>query len=131
MSKLRSSRHSRYNINYHIVWIPKYRKPVLGGEVKERLAFIIRRIAQDKQLGVLALDIQPDHIHLFVSSPPKNAPSLIVNWFKGISARVYNHRFHPRIKWTKAYYVGTAGTITSETVKKYIEEQTNANCKGG
>jgi putative transposase len=53
---------------------------------------------------------------------------LIVNWLKGISARIYNHRFRPKIKWTRAYYVGTAGTVTTETIRKYIEEQT---CKSG
>jgi len=129
MSKLKSSRHSRYNINYHIVWIPKYRRPVLAGEVKDRLEQILNQTAEQKGMEILAVDVQPDHIHLFVSSPPKNSPALIVNWFKGISARVYNYRFKPKIKWTRAYYVGTAGTVTADTVKKYIEEQTNANNK--
>ena len=96
------------------------------GEIKDRLEQIINQTAKDKELGMLALDIQPDHIHLFVSSPPKNSPALIVNWFKGISARMYNHRFKPKIKWPRAYYVGTAGTVTSDTIKKYIKEQTNA-----
>lgn len=52
------------------------------------------------------------------------APTLLVNWFKGISARIYNHRWGaPYIRWTNSYYVGTAGTVTSETIKRYIEEQ--------
>lgn len=82
-------------------------------------------IAKDKGLEINGLEIQPDHIHLFVSSPPQNSPSLLVNWFKGISARLYNHRFKDsHIKWTPAYYVGTAGTVTKETIQKYIQEQT-------
>ncbi len=82
-------------------------------------------IAKDKGLEINGLEIMPDHIHLFVSSPPQYAPSLLVNWFKGISARLYNHRFKDsRIKWTPAYYVGTAGTVTKETIQKYIQEQT-------
>lgn len=129
MSKLKSSRHSKYNINYHIVWIPKYRKSVLSGEVKNRLEKILYQIAEQKNMEILAIDVQPDHIHLFVSSPPKNSPALIVNWFKGISARIYNHNFKPRIKWTRSYYVGTAGTVTTDTIKKYIKEQTNASIK--
>lgn len=126
MSKLKSSRHSKYNLNYHIVWIPKYRKPVMVEEVKQRLEPIFREIAQEKEMEILAMEIQPDHLHMFVSAPPKQSPALIVNWLKGISARMYNHRFSPKIKWTRAYYVGTAGTVTAETIRKYIEEQ---SCK--
>lgn len=125
MEKLKSTRHSKYNLNYHIVWIPKYRKPVLGGVVKNRLDEIFRQIASEKETEILALEIQPDHIHMFVSTPPKNSPALIVNWFKGISARMYNHRYTPRIRWTRSYYAGTAGTVTAEIIKKYIEDQTH------
>jgi putative transposase len=126
MSKIKSSRHSKYNINYHIVWIPKYRKPILVKEVKQKLEPIFKEIAKGKGLDILAMEIQRDHLHLFVSSPPKYSPALIVNWLKGISARMYNHRFKTKIKWTRAYYIGTAGTVTTETIKKYIEEQ---SCK--
>lgn len=119
------TRHSRYHIFYHFVWIPKYRRQVLTEDVAERLRPIFYEIAESKGLEIQALEIMPDHIHLFVSSPPHNAPSLIVNWFKGISARMYNHRYKDnRIRWTTAYYVGTAGTVSEETIKKYIEEQT-------
>jgi len=66
----------------------------------------------------------PDHIHLFVSSPPQNAPSLLVNWFRVIIAKMFNYWYEgTHIKWTNSYYVGTAGTVTAETIKKYIEEQ--------
>lgn len=122
--EVRSSRHSRYNINYHLVWIPKYRHPVLTGEVATHLTDILYLIAEKNGIEILSLEIMPDHVHLFVSSPPQNAPSLLVNWFKGISARMYNYWHEgPKIKWTNSYYVGTAGTVTSETIKRYIEEQ--------
>jgi len=121
----KATRHSRYQIYYHLVWIPKYRKKTLGGKVKERLEEIFMEIAKDKGLEINGMEIMPDHIHLFVSSPPQNSPSLLVNWFKGISARLYNHRYKDsRIRWTNAYYVGTAGTVSKETIQKYIEEQT-------
>ena len=85
-------------------------------------------IAKEKGLEIKGMEIMPDHIHLFVSSPPQNSPSLLINWFKGISSRVYNHRFKDsHIKWTNAYYVGTAGTVSKETIQKYIQEQTK--CK--
>jgi len=121
---VRSTWHSKYNINYHLVWIPKYRRPALTDEVAAHLSDIFKTIADKKGIEILSMEIMPDHIHLFVSSPPQNAPSLIVNWFKGISARMYNYWYGDTpIKWTNSYYVGTAGTVTVETIKKYIEEQ--------
>ena len=61
----------------------------------------------------------PGHIHLFISTPPQNAPSLLINWFKGISARMYNYWYgEPHIKWTSSYYVGTAGTVSADTIRK-------------
>ncbi len=121
----KATRHSRYHIFYHLVWIPKYRKCILSGKVAERVEAILMEIAEDKGLEITGLEVMPDHVHLFVSSPPQHSPSLLVNWFKGISARLYNHRFKDgRIRWAPAYYVGTAGTVTKETIRKYIEEQT-------
>jgi putative transposase len=121
---MRSTRHSKYDINYHLVWIPKYRHPALTGEVANHLSEILHIIAEKKEIEILSLEIMPDHIHLFISSPPQHAPSLLINWFKGISARMYNYRYNQvPIKWTNSYYVGTAGTVTAETIIKYIEEQ--------
>ena len=121
----KSTRHSRYNIFYHLVWIPKYRKKILEEPTKSRVEVILREIANEKGLDISALEIMPDHIHLCVSSPPQHSPSLLINWFKGISSRLYNHRFKDsRIQWTNAYYVGTAGTVSKETIQKYIEGQT-------
>jgi len=121
----KATRHSRYHIFYHLVWIPKYRREAMHGIVAERLDKIFRDIAVAKGLEIVGLEIMPDHIHLFVSSPPQNSPSLLINWFKGISAHQYNKRFsEKRIRWTNAYYVGTAGTVSKETIQKYIAEQT-------
>lgn len=124
MGEHKASRHSKYNINYHIVWIPKHRRPILGEKTKKRLGKIFQEIAKERGLEILAQEIMPDHIHIFISSPPKNSPALIVNWLKGISARRYNQRYKSKIKWTRSYYVGTAGTVTAETIRRYIDEQT-------
>jgi putative transposase len=122
--EVKSTRHSKYNINYHLVWIPKYREPILTGEVAKHLEDIFQIIAESKGVEILSLEIMPDHIHLFVSSPPQHSPSLLINWFKGISSRMYNYWYNEtHIKWTNSYYVGTAGTVTAETITKYIEEQ--------
>jgi putative transposase len=123
--QLKSTRHAKYNLNYHIVWIPKYRRAILNKQVAGRLETIFHQIANDKNLEMLDVVIQFDHIHLFVSAPPQHSPSLLVNWFKGISSRMYNHQYKDiKIKWTRSYYVGSAGTVSVETIKKYIEAQT-------
>ncbi len=122
---MKTTRHATYNLNYHIVWILKYRQSVLVGDVATRVRDILQEIADEKGLEIIDLTVQPDHIHLFVSSPPKHAPSLLANWFKGISSRKYNHRHADhdgeKIKWARGYYAGTAGHVSSETVEKYIQ----------
>ncbi len=122
---MKTTRHATYNLNYHIVWLPKYRNSVLVNEVADRVRTILHEIADDKGLEIRDLTVQPDHIHLFVSSPPKHAPSLLANWFKGISSRKYNHRYADhdgeKIGWARGYYAGTAGHVSSETVMNYIQ----------
>ncbi len=141
---MKTTRHATYNLNYHIVWFPKsrrtngsadiaeqgsaqYRNSVLVNEVEHRVRRILHEIADEKGLEIVDLTVQSDHVHLFVSSPPKHAPSLLANWFKGISSRKYNHRYADhdgeKIKWARGYYAGTAGHVSSETVEKYIQRQ--------
>ena len=140
---MKTTRHATYNLNYHIVWLPKsggiedsadladqgsaqYRQPVLVNEVASRVRTILHEIADDKGVEILDLTVQPDHVHLFVSSPPKNEPALLANWFKGISSRKYNHRYADhdgeKIGWARGYYAGTAGHVSSETVENYIQQ---------
>ena len=122
---MKTTRHATYHLNYHIVWIPKYCQSVLVGDVATRVRDILHEIADNKGVEMIDLTVQPDHIHLFVSSPAKQAPSLLANWFKGISSRNYNHRYADhdgeQIKWTRGSYVGTAGDVSSETVEQYIQ----------
>ena len=122
---MKTTRHATYNLNYHLVWLPKYRNAVLTGEVADRVESILHEIADEKGLNIQNLTVQPDHVHLFVSSPPKHSPALLTNWLKGISSRKYNHRHADhdgeKIKWARGYYAGTAGRVSSETVEKYID----------
>ncbi len=124
---MKTTRHASYNINYHIVWIHKYREPKLKNRVKSVLDSVLREIADEKGIEIINLEIQEDHIHLFVSAPPKHSPSLLVNWFKGISSRKFNHNynFEDKLKWARGYYVGTAGEVSSSTIKEYIRRQKN------
>ena len=128
MAIQRTTTNAHYDLNYHLVWIPKYRRKTLDGAVDERLEAILREIAAEKGLEITGMEVMPDHIHLFVSSPPQHSPSLLVNWFKGISAKFYNDRFAKegcgRIRWAHGYYACSAGTVTSDSVNGYIEEQT-------
>ena len=127
---MKTTRHATYNLNYHIVWIPESRHSVLTGEVAERVESILHEIADQKGLEIQNLTVQSDHVHLFVSSPPKHAPSLLANWFKGISSRKYNHRYADndgeKIEWARGYYAGTAGNVSSETVENYIDRHKEA-----
>ena len=120
---VKSTRHAVYELYYHIVFIPKYRESRLTGETPQRLDSIFAEICDEKGIELIESEIRSDHVHLFVGSPPKNAPSLLVNWLKGISARYYNQRNHDRIKWTRSYYVGTTGSVSKDAIEKYVKEQ--------
>ena len=123
------TRYAVYNCNYHIVWIPKYRRRVLVGQVKEIISELFESIAQSQEMEIISFEVMPDHIHLFVSAPPRLSPSEIVNVFKGVTARMLRMKF-PQLKkvfaeglWTRTYYVGTAGSMSAETIQRYIEDQ--------
>jgi putative transposase len=121
------SKNQVYLMNLHFVWCPKRRKKVLVGNVVKRLREIIEQVAQEKQVQILALEIQPDHLHLFVSVSPQMVVHLLVKAFKGRSSHILRDEF-PLLRklpalWTNSYFVSTAGNVSSETIKKYIEAQ--------
>jgi putative transposase len=123
------TRHAHYQIAYHLVWIPKYRRKVLFNEVEGECKRLIIECCQKHGIVILALETDSDHIHLFVSAPPRMSPAWIVNLVKGYTSRFLRERF-PKLKkvcgkeslWTSAYYVGTAGTVSAETIRRYINE---------
>ena len=122
------TKHVTYKIAYHFVWCPKYRKRILVGKVAQFVEAEIRRLCEENQWEIGAVHVQEDHVHLFLSAPPRIAPSLIANTLKGITARQVFKQF-PDVKkqvwggsfWSRSFYVGTVGDMTEETVKKYIE----------
>lgn len=124
--RIRKTRWCHYNLNYHFVWIPKYRRSILKDVVAEELQHLIEEIAKRNDIEIISLLIQPDHVHLFVSAPPRFSPAQLVNLFKGYTAKKLLELFSElRTKhglWTRSYYVGTAGTVTEETIRRYIEE---------
>ena len=114
-------------INYHFVFCPRYRRRVLAGGVSERLKEIIGEVAEDLNCGIVALEVMPDHCHLFLNALPSQSPAMLIARIKGVTARRLRQEFPSlgrlRSLWTRSYFVSTAGNVSSETVKRYIEEQ--------
>jgi putative transposase len=123
-----SSQTSIYFLNYHFVWCPKYRRKVLVDAIAKRLDELIRQKCVDLKCEVLALSIQPDHVHLFVKASPQLAPNRIIGEVKGFTSRLLRQEFAElRSKlpslWTRSYFVSTHGHISDAMIQKYIEEQ--------
>jgi putative transposase len=122
------TRHAAYQINYHFVWCPKFRRPVLEGAVGMRLAELIPQIVERNGGEVLDLVVQSDHVHVLVSFPPTLAANPIMQRVKGYTAHELREEF-PELSsrwpslWTRRYYVGTAGNVSAATIARYIEEQ--------
>lgn len=114
-------------IVYHLVWTSKRRKPVLTGEVAARCREIITVKCEEKGWDILELAVQPDHIHLFVRVWPIDSAADVVKEIKGITAHHLRQEFPQLLKlpsmWTRSYFTATAGNVSSETIKKYIEAQ--------
>lgn len=130
MQTYKSGSHTRYDIKYHIVWITKYRRPVLEGSVAERTRDLIRQICQQNEVTILKGYVSKDHIHLLVSSSPSLSVSRLVQKLKGASSHKLFEEFVPLGKqywgqhlWARGYFVATTGTVPDEVIKEYIANQ--------
>jgi putative transposase len=122
-----------YNLNYHVIFCPKYRRPVLVDEVEVRLRELLMEKAHDLDIKLKELEIMPDHVHLFVQAPPTLAPHYMIGQLKGYSSRILRQEFaelRSRLPtlWTRSYYVesvghSSVGHISEETVTQYIQDQ--------
>jgi len=127
-TRYRRSEGAVYSIKYHMVWCPKYRRAVLTGAVAEDVATLIREKASALDATVHALKVMPDHVHLCVESDPTLPVQFLVNQFKGYTSRLLRDRY-PTLKsrlpslWSRSYYVGTVGTVSEATVRRYIDAQ--------
>ena len=117
-----------FSLKLHLVWCPKYRRPVLQTAVASRLEALLREKGRELELTVHALEIMPDHVHLFVEFDPRVSVAEIVNRLKGYTSRLLRQEF-PGLKsrlptlWSRSYYAGTIGHVSEATVRKYIESQ--------
>ena len=120
--------HSVFNIGYHIIWCPKYRRKVLINGVDIRLKEILVKRAAAIGVSIEKMEIMPDHVHLFVKAVPTLAVHFIVNQLKGYSSYILREEF-PWLKsriptlWTRSYYCETIGHISENTIIRYIEDQ--------
>lgn len=130
MERWKSGTNCIFNVGYHLIWCPKYRRQVLVGEVEKRLKKVMETKAKELGVDIISLEIMPDHIHLFVKCKPTFAPHQLVKQFKGNSSRILRTEF-PHLKsriptlWTNSYYCESVGHISEETIKKYIDDQKN------
>ena len=130
MRHYRLGAHTKTDLKVHVIWIPKYRKPILTGDVAVRVRDLIRSIAAEHELEIISGKVARDHVHVFVSYRPPQSVSQIMQWLKGISSRVLLQEF-PRLRkqywgrhvWARGYLAVSSGTITDEMIREYINEQ--------
>ena len=130
MENYRKSAHCTYEIKYHIVWITKYRKPVITGKIAERTRELLRGTCQQNEVEILAGHVSKDHIHLLVSVPPHLLASKLVQYLKGYSSRKLqmeykelSKQFRGRHLWARGYFVASSGKVTDEIISEYIKNQ--------
>ena len=129
MKQYRKGSHTVYDLNYHFVWITKYRYQIRRGDLALRVREIIREVCISCDVIILKGVASKDHIHLLVSVPPTMAPSRLAQLMKGKSSFKIQQEF-PEIKkrywgqqiWARGYFCATSGSVTDEIIKEYIEK---------
>ena len=125
---LQRASHCVYDTKYHLVWAPKYRKWILQGELRERVSQLFQEIAQHHGFELEEWEVDKNHVHLFLSFPPRYSIAEVVRIFKAVSAKVVREEF-PGVKeelwggefWEDDYFVRTVGdNVTADIIKKYI-----------
>lgn len=130
MEHYRRTSHTRFDIKLHFVWITKYRKPLLGGEVGLRIRQWTRQICAEHEVEILKGHISKDHVHLFASVPPHMSPSQLMQRIKGKTSRKLMQEF-PHLRrqcwgrhvWARGFFVASSGNVTDELIMQYIQTQ--------
>ena len=130
MRQYKTGAHTRTDLKVHLVWIPKYRKRALTGQVAVRARDVLRQIAIEHEIELISGKVASDHVHMFVAYRPTQDISKIMQWLKGISSRIllseFPHlrkQFWGRHFWARGYLAVSSGNITDEMIQEYIEEQ--------
>lgn len=125
---LRRASHCVYDTRYHLVWAPKYRKWVLQGAIRQRVRELLCEIAEHHGFEIEELEVDKDHVHVFLGFPPKYSIGAVVGLLKAVSAKEIREEF-PEVRkqlwggefWEDGYFVRTVGDkVTAEVIKKYI-----------
>lgn len=128
---LRKTRTNVYDFNFHLIWVTKYRKKIFNNpELVNDMKSILINIAKNNNIEIQNLEVLPEHIHMLISFPPNKTPSSVVKSFKGASAREWFKK-HPETKdllwkghlWSHSFYMSTLGSMSKETVERYISNQ--------
>jgi len=130
---IRRTKHAVYDLKYHLVWIPKYRKNVLSDEVSKHLKEVFQRIAEEYEFKIDTMEVMEDHVHIFVEVPPRYSPAQVVQILKSVSAREVFKEFSKLREqlwagefWSDGYFVRSVGDkVTADIIRKYIEYQTH------
>ena len=115
-------------INYHFVFCPRYRRKIfLNTKVEERFKVLVQDVCLELDISIVAMETDKDHVHLFLNTLPTLSPSDIMAKIKGVTSKrlreEFPHLMHLPSLWTRSYFVSTAGNVSSETVKHYVENQ--------
>ena len=114
-------------INYHFVFCPRYRRKVLVKDVEQRFKDVLSEICEENDFLIVALEVMPDHVHVFLNALPSISPSDIMAKVKGVTSRrlrqEFKHLQHLPSLWTRSFFCSTAGNVSSETIARYIAEQ--------
>jgi len=129
MSPVKRTSHAVYDLKYHFVWVPKYRKMILREEIAKRVEEVFGEIAEAYEFEIERMAVVGDHVHIFLSAPPKYAPGEIVRILKSRSAKVVFKEFREVKKelwggefWSDGYFVRSVGDeVTAEVIRRYIE----------
>ena len=129
MRQVGSLNHSRWECKYHVIFIPKYRKKVIFGQIRSELGEVLRRLAGQKESRIEEGHLMPDHVHMMISIPPKFAVSQVIGYIKGKSAIYIARQYMERKRnfvgqhfWARGYFVSTVGR-DEEVIREYIRHQ--------
>jgi putative transposase len=129
MNDIECLSHTKWDCKYHVVWIPKYRRKTLFGELRSNLVDVFHELARQKESKIVEGHLQPDHIHMLISIPPKYSVAQVIGYMKGKSAihiaRTYlgqRKNYSGMSFWARGYFVTTVGA-DEETVRIYIRDQ--------
>ena len=115
-------------INYHFVFCPRYRRKIfLNSKVEERFKMLVQEICDELEIEIIAMECEKDHVHLFLNTLPTFSPTDIMAKIKGVTSKKlreeFSHLQHLPSLWTRSYFVSTVGNVSSETIRRYVENQ--------